>query len=408
MMHVLIYETESVVDSNSPAAVLLHQVQRLSKNSNVNGSLFGQGQDFVGFGSKFNAFLPLLDDLPAEDIVVVADSRDVLLNNHNDETGIQTEVNQDDEHQLVSRFHLAYHHLMETSTHSPNAIIVSAESQCCVSALSHVPPGSYYNSDGSRSSQRACLSGTPGCYWKDDSIASQWEVFMSHVAETTHRQRQRYIGKNENVESSSYEDKFLNAGLIVGSVSNLRNVLRDAQIGVDEDDQAVLTDYMYHNPDMIVLDYDQTLFGNNRLNTVGSFEQSCPFVLDPSHNETAVVDRARSLRHTKTATTPMFIHSPGGNFECHNHLGKLLGVQVSSNHNVMSLDLVEHGNDAASDNFEMDDEDDNDHNRELQTLTRPCQYRGSGRNRRCRVRGDGLSSLLKNRTLSEMVLETEV
>jgi hypothetical protein len=411
MLHVLIYETDSVVDSNAPAALLLQQVHRLSINNNyINGTMFGQGQGFVGFGSKFNALLPVLQTLPSQDFVVVADSRDVLVNSDNG--NIEDGVPQ----QFVEHFHRAYDDLMSASTHSPNAIVISAESQCCVSALSHVPPGSYYKSDGTRSAIRACLSGTPGCLWKNDTIASKWEDFMSHVAATTSRQLRRFNGNRDNDDTQPFDDKFLNAGLIAGSVANLRSVLQDAQIGVDEDDQAVLTDYFYYNPDMIVLDYEQTMFGSNRLYFGESFAESCPFTMESSNNnELSHVGRGRHLQHTKTATTPMFIHSPGGNFKCHSYLANLLGVQTSTNHNEFAYMLDDGKSDNANDKDESDlheiftDSDKGGENdRDLQELTRGCQYRGKGKGRRCKVRGDGLSSLLNNRTLSAMVLDEDM
>jgi hypothetical protein len=90
-----------------------------------------------------------------------------------------------------------------------------------------------------------------------------------------------------------------------------------------EDDQAVLTDFMYHNPEAIVLDYGQTLFGNNRggIDDVTNVD-TCMF---------ALLDDAKPLQrlyHTKTQTSPLFVHSPGGYLECHDKLAKQLGYRA--------------------------------------------------------------------------------
>jgi hypothetical protein len=289
---VMVYETDG--SSDSPAQTLVGQIKGRIDGMNI--EVFGLGDGFKGFGSKFSAALPHLRSKDPEALVVIADSRDVLVNNpHYDQRYTSM---------LADEFKVAYEHL--TYDH-PNAIVVSAESQCCVSALTHARPGDYFNQDGSRS-KRACSSGEADCMWNGDSEAQPWESFM--------KQRMFYHVKG----AMPFDDMYLNAGLMAGKAKNLIRVIEAVQIEDSEDDQAVLTDYMYRHPQDIVLDYEQTMFGNNRGATEGlSKEERCTF---------RKIEGESRLVHTVTNTSPLFVHSPGGFYECHDALAHVLGVPV--------------------------------------------------------------------------------
>ena len=245
-IEVLIYETESVKDT--PAANLFEQVQHLE---GVTATLVGQGQTFEGFGSKYAAVYSFLSMMEPDALVVISDGRDVLINN----------PMQSDAYAALSvqEFRDAYN---EITKDSPSAIVVSAEAQCCVSALTHVALGGYFNSDGSRN-KRSCSSGEEDCMWAGDDKALPWEKFMKTLA-------------LERTDSDS-DDIYLNAGLMVGTAKNLIRVISSASIAKYEDDQAVLTDFMYYHPDQIILDYGQTIFGNNRGGHGGFTDDSCTF-----------------------------------------------------------------------------------------------------------------------------------
>lgn len=118
------------------------------------------------------------------------------------------------------------------------------------------------------------------------------------------------------------DDIYLNAGLIVGKASVLLQVILMANMVTSEDDQAIFTDFMYSNPDFIVLNYGQVLFGNNRNNLHG--DEACIFqmIRDKSSNQRLV--------HAKMQTSPLFVHSPGGHFQCHDVLAALLGILAVS------------------------------------------------------------------------------
>ena len=70
-------------------------------------------------------------------------------------------------------------------------------------------------------------------------------------------------------------DIYLNAGIITNKAKYLLQVIEALDIQEDKDDQAVLISFMYRNPNYIVLDYDQSMFGNNRW-ALGD-EEGCMF-----------------------------------------------------------------------------------------------------------------------------------
>ena len=124
-------------------------------------------------------------------------------------------------------------------------------------------------------------------------------------------------------------DIYLNAGLIAGKAKDLLRVIKSLDIQEEEDDQAVLTAFMYRNPQSIVLDYDQTMFGNNRW-ALGE-EDGCMFELPQQEGdelESSTVT-GRRLVHAETGTSPLFIHSPGRFMECHHNLLDMLQARSS-------------------------------------------------------------------------------
>ena len=292
-MHVLIYET--VVESGvSPATRLAHQAEQLP---GVSATLFGQGEHFDGYGSKYSAVLPVLQKMDPTELVVLSDGRDVLINNPAFGNSATAQI-------AIAEFRAAFDAL---TSQNPHAVVVSAEAQCCVSALTFAQPGDYFSPDGSRA-QKACNSGKSNCLWNGDDKAEPWEIFMQTLAQ-------------ERTGDKNFEDVYLNAGLMAGRVEDLIHVIESVAIENEEDDQAVLTDYMYQYQDTIILDYGQTLFGNNR----ASEEDSCIFALPSSG-----VNGQDRLVHTKTQTAPLFVHSPGGLLKCHEELSHELGMEEVS------------------------------------------------------------------------------
>jgi hypothetical protein len=289
-VHVLIYETFA---NGADASMLKQQID--GRINGLSTRVFGTGNSFQGYGDKFISVLPILKEMKNEELVVITDSRDVLVNNpYNDD--MYSNV-------FVDEIKMAFEEL--TYSHA-NSVVVSAEAQCCVSALTHAVPGSFYNADGTRN-QIACSSGKPDCLWNGNDKATPWEIFMKDLMLDRTAQ-----------DVHVYDDMYLNAGLIAGRAVDLVRVIESMKIEQSEDDQAVLTDYMYHHPEDIVLDYEQKIFGNNRAGVATlSKEDQCTF---------SMKDEDSRLHHTKTGTTPFFIHSPGGFYECHDSLSQILGV----------------------------------------------------------------------------------
>lgn len=284
-LHVLIYETDA-----EHKTILEEQAANIP---GITAVVVGQGSTFEGFGSKYEAIVPALRKMDANLLVVVSDSRDVLINHR----WISQEVGASGSTTTGQDFQRTFEVL---TAHSPGAIIASAEAQCCVSALTYAIPGDYFGVDGKRKG-RACSSGKAPCLWNGDDKVIPWENFMNDLAMS---------------KASKGKDTYLNAGLIAGKAGDLLRVIETADIEVYEDDQAVLTDYMYRRPHELILDYNQLLFGNNR-----HMEHGCVF-----QDET----EDKRLIHRETGATPLFIHSPGGYVSCHESLASRLGVKLHS------------------------------------------------------------------------------
>ena len=129
----------------------------------------------------------------------------------------------------------------------PDAVVMSAESQCCVSAMSHAGPLDYFDPITGERNVRACSSGKDTCPYEDGFNINVWKTFMSELA---YQRTGRY-----------HESVFLNAGLFVGPPSNVLLLLDRVDIGHSEDDQAVMSGLLYHDPEALVLDYENELFG---------------------------------------------------------------------------------------------------------------------------------------------------
>jgi hypothetical protein len=282
-VQLLMYETD--VDQQS---ILKEQAATIP---GIRATVVGSGTKFEGFGSKYEAVLPVLRSMDADALVVLSDARDVLINaplaSRSGNGGATSKAVQE----LLEGFEAL------TSLY-PGAIVASAEAQCCVGALTYAKPGDYFDEDGRRK-ERACYSGHPPCLWNGDDKVVPWDNFMKDLA-------LEHMGIGEDV--------YLNAGLIVGRAGDMLEVFEMADFQVFEDDQAVLTDFMYRRPDKIVLDYNQVIFGNNRHSTNG-----CMFQVETNDSR---------LIHMETGTTPFFIHSPGGYVSCHESLASRLGVQM--------------------------------------------------------------------------------
>mmetsp|Transcript_13987 Transcript_13987/g.26183 ORF Transcript_13987/g.26183 Transcript_13987/m.26183 type:complete len:447 (-) Transcript_13987:378-1718(-) len=286
-VHVLMYETDSTLerDPSSP----LHFFKERSKVANLKTTVFGGDLAYHGFGDKYQTLRPLLELMDRNKLVILADARDVALNvPENEEAAMQA----------VDRFMEAFKKLTKDA---PHAVVMSAESQCCVSAMSHAHPRDYFDPKTKKRMKRACSSGTEGCWYDENENIYSWVEFMYERAHND--TGLDYIG-----------DVYLNAGLMAGYPADLINMLDVIDIGPSEDDQAVLSGLMYSFPDMIVLDYDQEMFGNNQWPR--GLVDGCVF--ETKEPESPLV-------HTEIGTQPLILHTPGKFYGCLDMLIEELG-----------------------------------------------------------------------------------
>ena len=251
---------------------------------------FGEGSKFEGYSSKWLAAASELSSLDKDAFVVISDNRDVILNVAG---GVDAKGG-------IKRFKEAYEALTQDS---PGSVVVSTESQCCVSALSYVNPGDYFEASSLSRKLEACSSGEDGCTEIDAKRQLAWKGFMQERA-------------FELTNDSSLEDIYPNAGLVAGSAGNIVNLIQKLNLKASEDDQAVLTDLWYHDADAFHLDFYQTMFGSTRW--AQGVENGCVF--------DTLVDG--SLLHNTTKKAPLFIHSPGDFYECQDKLEKKLEAPV--------------------------------------------------------------------------------
>jgi len=290
-VHVLMYETDASLEgqSNTP----LHFFRERSEMAGLRTTVYGNNLEYRGFGDKYQNLKPLLEIVNQDTLIILADARDVALNIPDDIDMAIAAVDH-----FVDNFE-------RLTLESPNAVVLSAEAQCCVSAMSHAAPGDYFDAATGKRNKRACSSGKEDCRWSENENIHSWVDFM-------HTRARDVTG----LPVDGVVDVYLNAGLMAGYPKDLINLIEVMDIGPSEDDQAVLTGLMHTYPDMLVLDYGQELFGNNQW-TQG-VESGCVF---EGHGSSS------PLTHLDTQTQPLMVHTPGKFYACLDLLIEALGGQ---------------------------------------------------------------------------------
>lgn len=275
---VLAYETNL---SDAPLGSFLYEQLADQMRGLVQPEILGQGTSFQGFSTKHHLAATKLRSIHPDELVVLSDYADVVLN-----LGLRG-------NDTMEEFRLGFERL--TKDMDPNAVVISAEAQCCVGALSYVKPGELFGPSGNRTG-RACNSGAANCKGMRKGTL-QWTHFQNALA----------------VKRGATTDyTFLNAGLIAGRAGSLIKILDALQLESDEDDQAVMTDFYYRHPDMFVLDYNQTLFGNARW----PLKDGCVFDFDEGR---------RQFVQRDTGTRPLFLHTSGKYYSCLRSMAQQLG-----------------------------------------------------------------------------------
>ncbi len=278
----------------------------------INAIVVGSNSVFKGFGSKYayirESLVTLSHDSP-DSLVVVLDARDTLLNvavNKNIDTDI-------DFRKRIVQYIEVYKDL---TLLKPGAVVLSAETQCCVSAMSWAHPAAYFNPETGKRNQFACDSGADNCEYEDTENIDLWiKYFEEKELEST------------GIQS---DNSFLNAGMMAGKASKLVELIDRVNIQEYEDDQAVLSGFYYQFPEFIALDYKQQLFGNNEW--TNGFDEGC--VYDYA-NET----ETSYLAHKKTAAVPLILHTSGKFYECLDYLAEKLGGQSQKRYMDMNESL---------------------------------------------------------------------
>ncbi|CAJ1959486.1 unnamed protein product [Cylindrotheca closterium] len=288
-LKVIIYET-------GPYSTSLQTFMDVADKYGLEAIVVGQGSTFSGFGSKYGQLKDSLHEMSHDPkaLVAVIDGRDVLLNVNRD---VERSAFEDRIDNFVENF-------KELVLGKPEAVLMSAEQQCCVAALCHADsPAYYFDPVTKKRANRACPSGEEGCGWVDNDNVAFWQSLM--VAEAY-----QHTGSHET-------SPFLNAGLMAGTAKNLIELIDRMDLGEEEDDQAVLSAMYLQFPELIVLDYEQQLLGNNAWPK--GLEEGCIYDFDPN------MDEELFLTNTQTGTSPLILHTPGKFYDCLDTLIDRLG-----------------------------------------------------------------------------------
>jgi len=285
---VILYQTNM---SLAPLGTFFYSQLAEEMDGWMQAEVLGQGTEWSGFSTKHHLALERMKKMNPRDIVILSDFGDVVLNPGRGARGSSMKAFKD-----------VYRDI--TSTAPPGSVVISAEAQCCVAALSYVMPGDLVSS-GWRRQGRACNSGKPGCIGTSTPGTRPWESFMERLADERGHRGTKY--------------PYLNAGLMAGRARDLIRIIEGLELEGDEDDQAVMTDLLYRNPASFVLDYDQRLFGNARWAMPDN--RGCVFRWE---NQTGM------FTQEDTGTSPLFLHTSGHYFSCLRKVASHLGWEPAT------------------------------------------------------------------------------
>lgn len=278
------------------ALQFVNQLTSMSSTTSAQVVTPAVGSLHVGWGSKALAVRAHLKGVvkktPSRPVFVL-DARDVLLNGND----------------------LALADIMDRYTalklahkgSQSDTVVVSAEPQCCVTALSNQQPFTYFQSNGTRA-ERACQSGDQGCD-KVGAYSAQWREYMTDVAPLDHR------------TGTKPSARYPNAGLVAGSAKAVLALYDDLDLTANEDDQAVLSEFFLRWPDRIILDYDQVLFGNTKWS---DGDNGCHW--EYNRNLGMMV---HSNSAPGTPIVPAFLHFSNAFAMCYDKVASALGVAVT-------------------------------------------------------------------------------
>jgi len=281
---VVIYETEKSQMHPSADNFIFQQIDEpLTREALDDVRVAGNGQKWEGWGSKAKHVAQELQSVEPDRLVIVSDSRDVLLNN----------FDSDSLKKFIGDF-------KSLTTNKEHAIVVGAESQCCVSALTHARPGDFLNDDLSRTGKKeTCNSGKGNCLHKGNIFEKPWKDAMHQIA------------KEQGAPTS--KNVYLNTGIIIGKAKDILNAYSILNMKEGEDDQALFTELLLKRPELIALDYEQKLIGNNAWS---EGMDGCVYDWDAT---------TQKFKHPEFDTFPAFLHFQGKFYECYGKLARKFG-----------------------------------------------------------------------------------
>lgn len=282
----IIYETDKSQMKPGAANFIFRQIAETNTRSALDDvKIAGTGSQWKGWGSKAKHVSSTLQTVDPDRIVAVVDSRDVLINNLDEKS--------------LSNFVETFESLTKGKE---NAIVIGAESQCCVSALTHAKPGDFLNDDLTRTGKsETCNSGEADCLHRGEEHQKPWKDAMRDFAEKQGAKTSKNI--------------YPNSGIIVGKAKNILNSYKILNMKETEDDQALFTELMLKRPDLVIMDYEQKLIGNNAW-TEGM--DGCVFDWDAEKEK---------FKHPTFETFPAFLHFQGKFYECYGKLAKHFGFK---------------------------------------------------------------------------------
>jgi hypothetical protein len=242
-VHVLLYDSNDHSSTKtfpaSPSS--LEFFKERSEIANIRTTVYGgksQHDAALPSNTKLQLLRPLLEVFPNNDdqLVIVGDADHVALN-----------VPEQRENAVVAveRFVKNFQQLTQNA---PNAVVIAADESCCVPAMSHNYPDQYFSKDGMRG-QRSCVPGKNECHAEENDKTEMWKAAMQHHADDT---------LPKGIDSTYV---YLNSGLVAGNPQDLIRLLDILDLDQSEDDEAVLSGLLLSRPELIVLDYQQELFG---------------------------------------------------------------------------------------------------------------------------------------------------
>lgn len=304
----LVYETfNGDAELQARAMRFIVQLNTMARGTAAQISMPAIGSAHTGWGSKaaavIDAVWPVATLHPGRPVFVL-DSRDVLLNG---------DLSLDD---VMDRYAAL---LQGKAAADRDAVIVSAEPQCCVAALSQQRPTTYFHPNGSRA-ERACNSGEAGCTGSGQH-SLEWQKLQTEVAPT-------------DPSGEPVDARYLNAGLVAGPAAAVLALYTDLDLLATEDDQAVLTELFLRWPARVILDYSSTLFGNSAWS---KGEEGCHWQYDA---ELGMMVDSRAARSANGAVmaAPALLHFSNEFSQCYRRVSEELGLAGRRHSGDMTVD----------------------------------------------------------------------